>query len=251
MRFQKFINEETDFDTIEKVLEQECSQIIEEYRKCGRILYRGTKKSIKDWKFITPRKNREPKDTPKEMHKILDDAFQKRFGWKARSEGVFALSDSMYVSEYGREYFFFPKDGYKYIWHPQIQDLYVGDNMERSQFPLYYVKIYHGLLSKTNPTSAIWRREFKEFKKDKGEKPEIYKDFPDNITYRDFLERVKEMKKEKLKEILPDIIKGYRTDDMCSAMALRYEIMFKCDGYYLVDMSYQYEIAKRFGLRIL
>jgi hypothetical protein len=35
------------------------------------------------------RKNRKPLDTPLQIHNYWNNLFQKKFGWKVRSEGVF------------------------------------------------------------------------------------------------------------------------------------------------------------------
>jgi len=72
-------------------------------------VYRGTFPPISTIKTITPRKDRKPTDTPKEIHNKLDSLFQKKFGWKVRSEGVFVTGSR----------------SFKYIWSPSISDLTV------------------------------------------------------------------------------------------------------------------------------
>ena len=54
-------------------------------------------------------------------HKELDKLFLEKFGWRARSEGVFAQALPKY---YSNPYLFFPAGSYKYVWSPKIQDLY-------------------------------------------------------------------------------------------------------------------------------
>ena len=71
-----------------------------------------------------PRKDRIPMNTPKNVSDALDRGFQKNFGWKPRTEGVFCTPDITSASFYGDAYLFFPFDEYKYIWSPDVEDLY-------------------------------------------------------------------------------------------------------------------------------
>lgn len=113
-----------------ELVKKECSEIINIYKKAGRVLFRGTKserrKPIDDdnkiYKIV-PRKRRNPKDTDKETQKVLDNLFNQRFGWKPRSHGIFAagLQSAQY---YGIPHGFFPVNGFEYIWSPKIDDLY-------------------------------------------------------------------------------------------------------------------------------
>jgi hypothetical protein len=50
--------------------------------------------------------------------------FLEKFGWAARSEGVFATGNSKEAAYYGNVYAIYPVDGYKYIWSPKVKDLY-------------------------------------------------------------------------------------------------------------------------------
>lgn len=113
-----------------ELVKKECSEIINIYKKAGRVLFRGTKserrKPIDDdnkiYKIV-PRKRRNPKDTDKETQKILDNLFNQRFGWKPRSHGIFAAGIES-ASYYGTPHGFFPVNGFDYIWSPKIDDLY-------------------------------------------------------------------------------------------------------------------------------
>jgi hypothetical protein len=87
-------------------------------------IYRGSDKSIRDYKIITPRKNRKPLDTPIEIHRELDKLFHKKFGWYVRSEGVFTTGSRASASEYGQPYIILPIGKFKYVWSPYIRDLH-------------------------------------------------------------------------------------------------------------------------------
>jgi hypothetical protein len=82
------------------------------------------------YKKIKPRKNRKPKDPPKEVHEYLDKEFKKAFGWNVRSEGVFATADLDIDEDYGIPYYFYPSNGFKMVYSDTIEDLtlYLEDN---------------------------------------------------------------------------------------------------------------------------
>jgi hypothetical protein len=121
------------FDKIVEILSTECSEfldLLEEKNIKG--LYRGA--TIHDtpivdsfWKF-KPFENRLSRDTKSNISKLLDDGFVNKFGIPLRSRGVFATKDLSIAASYGRfrkeAFLFFPKNGFRYFWNPQIEDLY-------------------------------------------------------------------------------------------------------------------------------
>jgi hypothetical protein len=124
---------EMNFDKIVEVLSTECSEfldLLEEKNIKG--LYRGA--TIHDtpivdgfWK-MKPFENRLSRDTKLQISKLLDEGFVKKFGTPLRSRGVFATKDLSIAADYGRfrkeAFLFFPKNGFRYFWNPQIEDLY-------------------------------------------------------------------------------------------------------------------------------
>jgi hypothetical protein len=125
MRLKNFINEEdeTQAEILFDRIAIDCSEICEIYKEEKMFFFRGLKKSGL-WHKITPREDRKPLDTKKWAHRILDEYFQSRFGWKARSEGVFAVARYEKAGFYGREYIIFPLDGYKFVYSPDVLDLF-------------------------------------------------------------------------------------------------------------------------------
>jgi hypothetical protein len=133
--YKLFENLETEmnFDKIVEILSTECSEfldLLEEKNIKG--LYRGA--TIHDtpivdgfWKF-KPFENRLSRDTKSNISKLLDDGFVNKFGIPLRSRGVFATKDLSIAASYGRfrkeAFLFFPKNGFRYFWNPQIEDLY-------------------------------------------------------------------------------------------------------------------------------
>lgn len=55
---------------------------------------------------------------------MFDVFFKEKFGWKARSEGIFCASDIMVSNDYGIVSIFFPIGKYSYLWSPNMIDLY-------------------------------------------------------------------------------------------------------------------------------
>ncbi len=133
--YKLFENLETEmnFDKIVEVLSTECSEfldLLEEKNIKG--LYRGA--TIHDtpivegfWK-MKPFENRLSRDTKLQISKLLDEGFVNKFGIPLRSRGVFATKDLSIAAAYGRfrkeAFLFFPKNGFRYFWNPQIEDLY-------------------------------------------------------------------------------------------------------------------------------
>ena len=119
MRLKSYINENTN---IAQKITRECSDILSLPNPL--TLYRGSKKEVNIANRFIPRTDRIPSDIKMEIHNEYDKLFYEKFGWKARSEGVFA-SGSKRIS-YGKPYLFFPVNGYKFVWSPDIFDLYTS-----------------------------------------------------------------------------------------------------------------------------
>ena len=131
MRLIKYINETkinvSEPEEVIDILRKDCMPFITELKRTGfkdNFFYRGhgyaegmiTKKRIRD--------NRRPKDMGPETSDFLDWAFKKKFGWAARSNGIFATSKPKDAMQYGEPFIFFPIGKYKYIWSPGVPDLY-------------------------------------------------------------------------------------------------------------------------------
>ena len=128
------IDTEINFDKIVEVLSTECSEFLEILKTFNiEGLYRGHKlwddgNIVKGFWKITPFEKRLPRDTKSQISRLLDDGLQKKFGIPLRSKGVFASKDMSIAKDYGKfrntAFLFFPKNGFRYFWNPQIDDLY-------------------------------------------------------------------------------------------------------------------------------
>jgi hypothetical protein len=127
------------FDEIVSTLQSECKPFLNELKFCEGFLYRGQfSHTIPDIDRIKPRIDRKPLNTPREIHDIWDGEFKKKFGWKARSEGVFVTSDSYMSENFGRAYLFFPIGPYKYVWSSKYMD--VTNDMDNIVYEYFYNK---------------------------------------------------------------------------------------------------------------
>lgn len=128
------IDTEINFDKIVEILSTECSEfleLLEEFRIEG--LYRGHKlwdggNIVEGFWKIKPFEKRLPRDTKAFISKLLDEEFDKKFGIPLRSKGIFASKDLSIASDYGRHkneaFLFFPKNGFRYFWNPEVDDLF-------------------------------------------------------------------------------------------------------------------------------
>ena len=74
---------------------------------------------------ITPRTDRRSMNMPPDIQEYVNDVFKKKFGWRPRTEGVFTDIDVREAMEYGNSHMFYPIGEYKYIYNPDVRDLYI------------------------------------------------------------------------------------------------------------------------------
>lgn len=120
MRLNCYLTEKKDKDYVSEI-KKKCSEILK-YLNRNVLLYRGTNKEIEDVEYFIPRKDRKPFDTDLKVHRAFDAFLWGKFKWMPRSEGVFASGSQRH--SYGRVYYFFPVNGFKFVWSPIIFDLF-------------------------------------------------------------------------------------------------------------------------------
>lgn len=154
--FKQFLNEETVDSELKDLLEHDCAHFLSESKRQG-FLLRGMrtiesrsdvhtmenpfpklqKKAFEDDEDPTEtshilfwerevRQDREPADTPTKLHHLLDNWFDKNFGFQARSKALFCngSAEVAAVRSYGKVYLIFPIGTFKYVWSPNVTDLY-------------------------------------------------------------------------------------------------------------------------------
>jgi hypothetical protein len=177
-----------------------------------RLCVRNTKKSpfisVNEFgKILKTRTDRKPMDMFQDLHDSLDDAFQKKFGWKARSNVVFASPVSLGI--YGKPYYFFPIGPYKYIWSEKIEDLYdaLSDDLDYIEHRL---GIDFGLGEHSRYTS------------------------------------IGELEKDEYDSIANKLMSFYTDKNLEEALTHNHEIMFNCKEYMLIDYSISpYDILEK------
>jgi hypothetical protein len=248
------------FEDISNILTKDCSIFLKELKKIKskHLLYRGYKKELFDFKKIKTRKDRRPKDMSEEIYNEFNIEFKHKFGWKPRSEGVFATSNISEAGSYGTIFLFFPVGKYKFIWSETIKDLfYEIENEEWYTFnEHHYDHIYsyewNEIYGEGGHGSWYFRGENLkvndyndaldkiELKYDKHSEYEL-KWVPDKSEDDYFEEKIKDMEELKEKEI-QYYVSLYKEKNLKDAIKSGNEITFKCDYYYLVDTKWQNDL---------
>lgn len=225
MRFLKYINEDetpeifqqgTDaYNNMIQSLKRDCRQTLGIIEAPGKLLYRGINwksdfPNGRDFFKKTVRKDRKPLTTNLLVHQILDRVFEKVWGWKVRSQGLFASCDIHDASYYGggeRKYYCFPCDKWEYLWSSIIGD---SINLSPSTYNINGVKTF---------TDSI---KVKYLGADHNH-PENNIDKFNRQWEKDISKVVKEI---------------YHNDDINAYFKRKNtEIMIKCDDYYMINVK--------------
>lgn len=255
MRLQKYINEEqSKYEDIIDILKKDCALFLKELKQTRKkqFLYRGYKYASGIITKKKSRQDREPKDMDDTTSEYLNGLFKKKFGWYARSAGVFATSKTDDAEEYGKPFFFFPIGKYKYIWSPKIGDLYTKidnyklslENVEEMFSEEYYTLLHDDDLD------GIWEYDGIDLQID-GDKYEAMQEvlynkemfgiegnidnnlleFIPDLTLEDFIDK----KVEEIKYDIENLVSTYTNKNLKQAIQIENEITFNCKEYYLVD----------------
>lgn len=77
--------------------------------------------------LVAPRQDRRPKNSSPHFHEIADQWFERRFGIRYRSNGIFVtsrpLSASAYAASADHVVRIIPTSNYRYCWSPNVSDL--------------------------------------------------------------------------------------------------------------------------------
>jgi hypothetical protein len=276
MKFTEYIEESSKYELklygVVQSLYKNCAPFIKELKKSGenKILWRGTKKvSTRTILQVSPRQDRSPKDMEVEIHDELDERFKQKFGWMARSEGVFVTSQKASAETYGDGYIFFPVGKYEYLYNPTIGDLFSdldsdtimydafveGDQShfedeyentygEDAEGTWYYLGADTGEADKADATIAAAEDEGIDYDEDDLERLEMELRWNPDMTLDDFIDEKQEEARDNAEDTLNQIIKGYKTSNLGLAIKKKVEIMFRCKSYYLVDSHFKDDIIK-------
>jgi hypothetical protein len=123
MKLQNYLVEERiKTNKILNLLDNKCRPMMREVKSRNGFFYRGIEDPITSFKIKRVRDNRRPKDINPFTSEIIDDELEKKFGWRPRSQGVFAYPSKILFKS--TAYLFFPMGPYEYIWNPLVKDLF-------------------------------------------------------------------------------------------------------------------------------
>lgn len=127
MKFKEYLTEMISIDkweTLKDKLDKDCQPFIKEFKGCTTLLYRGVKTPPSFCDKKTTRTNRKPRLLDIDLHDKLGKETKQRFGWNARTEGVFTTSNVFDVKRWGSPSIVFPIGKFKYIWNRNVKSLY-------------------------------------------------------------------------------------------------------------------------------
>ena len=179
----------------------------------GNFLYRGTSRKIPEIETFSVRDDRRPFSTDLREHEIIDEIFNKKFGWKVRSNSVFASSNEFEAEVYGESYIFFPIKKYRFVWSPKVRDLWGTLGAIRKEV---LAKRGIGIFSK-RPHLARETWFIKEW-----------------------------IEGGELKKHFEPVIKQYTDKNLQQAIRQGVEVAFNCKNYFLVNRKYEDILAEEF-----
>lgn len=136
MKFYNYLREQEDYREYFDEIEKNCQIFLNDLKKIGdpdSLLYSG-RKSSEPFIYKKTRKDRKPRDIPREFHNWLNKWFEWKFGVKARSQTVFTTPDKDDADSFGDPFIIFPIGKYKLIWSEEVGDLYLTVVDDKSLF---------------------------------------------------------------------------------------------------------------------
>jgi len=114
----------SEMKNLSNILRNNCKDIYKNFYSRGvEGKFRHSSRRLFDgiFKVVENKKDREPTDTPRYFHNIMDDALNKELGERFRSNALFTYYRD-YTSSY---YVVFPFDGYKIATSDTVSDMYI------------------------------------------------------------------------------------------------------------------------------
>ncbi len=203
MRLINYLNEDK-LPEIVNIIKDKCKPFLKEWDG-NYFLYRGIKKHF-DYEVLQVRNDRKPKDMPLPLHNMFDNAFQKRFGWKARSNSVFCTGNQTITEEYGALFIVFPSGKYSYISSTEIEDLYVYFTDVETLDDERFYKYFDNNLS----------RDYSDF-------GDLYNNKKDDKSFMKAVELY-----------INELVKTYKNNGLNKMIMQGNEIMIRCNEYIAV-----------------
>ena len=122
LRFKDFVNKNLnrfDFDKFKL----DCAPFLEALKGSKNALYHGNRHGPETWSIETVNKNRLPRTTPILVSKAVDEFFNEKFGYAARSQSIFTSGSNSVAYVYGKGYVIFPIGEFRSLWSGAVDDL--------------------------------------------------------------------------------------------------------------------------------
>jgi hypothetical protein len=126
MRFKQYLkeNKTVSFEEVITMIWNDCQPYLKDLIKTGKFrgfMYSGRSSHSSFFKGNV-HSYREPKDTDKQVHEMLDNKLKKKFGWNGRSNSIFCTGNKKQADNYGYIFIIFPTNKYKFIYNPDVED---------------------------------------------------------------------------------------------------------------------------------
>lgn len=125
--FEERLDNASDEENLIRLIYKNCQPYLKQALKDKRYpLFIFSGRNYKgDWFKGKVRTDRRPTDTNLELHNDLNKEFVKKFGYPVRSASIFCSGDQGVAESYGDSYFIFPIGNFKFVWSPDISDLFL------------------------------------------------------------------------------------------------------------------------------
>lgn len=135
MKIFEILNlEEIPISYISNTLHENCSEILNFYKKYKLFLYHGSH-IRKDFEIMPPIKNRYPKDTLNWIHNNINSHLKSLGFIATRENSMFCTGSLLRSKTFGPTYYVFPFDNFNYTWSRTITDFYTQYGIGHSIYP--------------------------------------------------------------------------------------------------------------------
>ena len=138
MKFKEYINENniSNLDTVIADIKKDCNPFLKKLNKdyTKNDYFVTGRQSYDDILLKSIRTDRNPRDTIKWIHDIMDDAFYSKFGINYRSNSIFCYPYSYNIIkstqqyQYGNGFMLFPVGKFEIVYNKEFTDLYLKIN---------------------------------------------------------------------------------------------------------------------------
>lgn len=130
------------------------------------LAYRGIKnlsgKVSGGFYKLNVRQDRKPMSTSIKMTRTLDEWFERKFEFKARTTSLFSSGSFTYAQSYGDIFAIFPIGEFKFVWSPEVTDLFLW--IDSHFFQDYNDKAVYKSLDGLNYTNQNLKKALKDGK---------------------------------------------------------------------------------------